>query len=158
MGSGSMNHVHDLPPRHHLFFIPNSRCVRPFRSDTPNTSNFLISNPRKRTGSGHSPLTRHKDTFCDYEPSTACSALAVILLHHIGRNRSDGAVSGERGHEDSIVDRDGAELEWPEEDFGGCHRHFLTRALGVLLAYKGFKDRSGVIPCETGWMSFKYTS
>ena len=70
-------------------------------------------------GSARLPLTRHKDTFSDDEPSATGSALAVILLHYIGGDRPDGAVAGERGHEDTVASRDGAEFEGAEEACDG---------------------------------------
>ena len=39
----------------------------------------------------HLPLTRHKDTFADDEPS----ALLVIVLHYIGRNPARSRVSAD---------------------------------------------------------------
>ena len=70
-------------------------------------------------GSAHLPLTRHKDTFSDDEPSATGSALAVILLNYIGRDRSDGAVASERGHEYTVANRDGAEFEGAGEACDG---------------------------------------
>ena len=70
-------------------------------------------------GSAHSPLARYKDTFADDNPSTGGSALAVILLDDIGRDGSDGAVTGEGGHEDAVANGDGAEFEWVEEACDG---------------------------------------
>jgi len=120
MASITMYRVGDLLPRRDLFFTPNSWCVRPFRPDHP-TPSTLDRNPWQGMGSAHLPLARYKGPFGDDEPSTAGSALVVVLLQHIGRNGSDGAVAGKRGHEDPVVNRDGAEFEWVEEACDGCH-------------------------------------
>ena len=69
--------------------------------------------------SAHLPLTRHKYTFGDDKSSATGSTLAVILLHYIGRDRSGGTVAGERGHEDTVANRDGAEFEGAEEVYNG---------------------------------------
>ena len=115
MASSSMNRVSNLLPRRHLFFTPNSRCVWPFRADTPNIINPLDGN----MGSSHLPLTRHKDRFGDNEPSTTGSALMVVLLHCTSGDCSDGAVASERSHEDTVANRDGAEFEGAEEACDG---------------------------------------
>jgi len=123
MTSVSMYRVGDLLPCHDLFFTPKSRCIRPFRADASNTINSLKS---KSLGSVHLPLPRHKNTFGDDEPSTAGSALTVILLHNVGRNGSGCAVAGEPRHEDTVVNRDGAEFERAEETCDGCHFVWLV--------------------------------
>ena len=78
--------------------------------------------------SAHLPLARYKDTFADDKPSAGGSSLAVILLHDIGRDCSDGTVTGEGRHEDAVANGDGAEFEWVEEACNG--RHFCSVCVG----------------------------
>ena len=67
----------------------------------------------------YSPLTRYQSAFGDDQTSATLDALHIIFLHDLAWVRVWGAIPGERGHHESILQGVTPNLERSEESFCG---------------------------------------
>jgi hypothetical protein len=77
----------------------------------------------------YSPLTCYQNALGDDQSNTTLDALDIILLHDLTGVGAWGAISGEGGHQESVLQGDTPDLERGEESFCG---HFKCTREQVL--------------------------
>jgi hypothetical protein len=77
----------------------------------------------------YSPLTRYQSALGDDQTSATLDALHIILLHDLAWVGVWGAIPGERGHHESVLQGDTPNLERCEKSFCG---HFECKGTQVL--------------------------
>ena len=84
---------------------------------------------KKTNAKIYSPLTCYQNALGDDQTNTTLDALHVILLHDLAWVGVWGAIPGERGHHESVLQGDTPNLERGEESFCG---HFECTRKQVL--------------------------
>jgi hypothetical protein len=117
--------VNNLLPRDDLFFLPNTRGVRPFRT--------IELRVKGRYDSQLNTLPK-RTYLAGFSDNHACSGTLLVVLcnQFIGDICRNSAIASERGHEDPILHGLATDCNRLKENAGRGHRQELWgRSSGI---------------------------